>query len=118
LRSQFYIARDYADSQQRSAHPVTLCDAVDLEYIRKEAYWAMQTIDLLSKLRHRFSMMFEAWGRFNSPHGDIEYFAGVPRLGSDLALSGIKESFQKLMDLETRLRSINQSCETDWKIVS
>jgi hypothetical protein len=91
---------------------------VTLDYIKGKADWTIRTIDLLLKLRQRFSMMFNAWDRFNSPQGDIRYFAKVPGPASDLALNGIKESFQELMDLDARLQRINQACEADCKIVS
>jgi len=65
-------------------------------------------------------MIFEVWKRFNSPQGDIQYFARVPGHTTNLApkLSGIRESFEELTNLEARLRSINQSCDKDCRIVS
>ena len=54
----------------------------------------------------------------NSPHGDIQYFAKVPGPASDLALSGIKESFHELIGVGAKLRLVYESYEADCKIVS
>jgi hypothetical protein len=97
---------------------LTLSEFVTLDYIRGKADWMIRTVDLLLQLRQRLAMLFNTWDKFNSPQGDIQYFAEVPGQVSNQALTGIKQSFQELMDLDARLHRINQSCEADLKIVS
>lgn len=87
------------------------------DYIREESDWTIKAIDLLRKLRQRFSATFEAWDRFNSPDGGRKFFVHVPGPFSDSSLNGIKDTFQDLLDLERRLRFLDQSCEKHYKIV-
>ena len=81
-------------------------------------------MELVSQLYHRLSEALKEWKRFNSATGDIGYFANIDYSGATwpsrtrLILCAIKQTFEKLEDLQETLHNLLTSCHDETKAVS
>lgn len=71
---------------------------------------------LFQRLRKHFSQAVRAWERF-SGDGDIMYFRDLSNNHmAKEALSSIKKSFEKIVDLEQRLTLMEKKCDASARI--
>ena len=75
-------------------------------------------IVVFQRLRKHYAQSIRAWDRFNGP-GDESYFADLRShpVARD-ALSSIRKSFEKVLDLEQRMTLKESDCTAAVKIVS
>ncbi|KAH9860765.1 hypothetical protein J1614_012098 [Plenodomus biglobosus] len=69
----------------------------------------IQTVQVLRKLRDSISTTIRAYERFDQPGGDASYFADLTDNSNIQA--AIKETFERLADLNLNLTSLDDSCQ-------
>lgn len=69
----------------------------------------IQTMQVLRKLRDSISTTIRAYERFDQPGGDASYFADLT--DSFDIQAAIKETFERLADLNLNLTSLDDSCQ-------
>ncbi|KAJ4321758.1 hypothetical protein N0V94_002725 [Neodidymelliopsis sp. IMI 364377] len=66
---------------------------------------------LFDELCERFTKANKAWERFDGPCGDVLYFTNDLGCAAENILHRIRESFEKLADLELTLTRLQRTCE-------
>jgi hypothetical protein len=88
------------------------------EKLRRSLQGIANMTKLFQLLRERFSQANATWRNFNSPRGDVLYFADLDDNEVRGALHKIEESFEIMAQLETTLIRLQHTCEQSAKIVS
>ncbi|KAF2034765.1 hypothetical protein EK21DRAFT_107892 [Setomelanomma holmii] len=82
----------------------------DPQQVQRSLNWTLQTMQLLRKLSDTLSVTLRAYTRFDARDGDKCYFSDIKDPSIRILQNGIKESFEKLADLHSRLLSLDDSC--------
>jgi hypothetical protein len=74
--------------------------------------WIDPTVQLLSVMLNDIANMNDAWVRFNSETGDIAYLLDIPSNPQVVrTISELNDVFNQMLDLEKKLRRIEEQCE-------
>ncbi|KAF2999686.1 hypothetical protein E8E13_002285 [Curvularia kusanoi] len=73
---------------------------------------------LLSTLRANLSSTTRAWTQFHDIGGNSAYLSDILDARTQDTLASIKESFDKLLNLEEELHRIDEACHRRYKIIS
>lgn len=80
--------------------------------------WLTQTMRLLGRLSERLSTTMHVWARFNAPGGHIDYFTEMRGHNITPMINTLVESFERLADLHTKLKSMQNQIGITQKTVS